>query len=64
MQRKREPRVVRTRSGELFIETGPREWKNRLAAWDADHSQPCPLPTGHRIFRYPEEYGAEFIRPA
>lgn len=63
MQRKHE-RIVRSRFGELFIETSARDWLERLEAWKADHTKPCPMPAGHLIFRHPEQYGAELIEPA
>ena len=47
------------RQTEVFIETAPRDWDERYAAWAADHSQPCPQPVGHRMFRYPSEYDCE-----
>lgn len=52
-------RIVRKLdSGERFIETPPEHWAARLHAWKRDQGQPCPLPVGHLMFRFPTEYGA------
>lgn len=52
-------RIVRKlESGECFIETPPGYWAARLHAWKWDPSQPCPMPVGHLMFRFPAEYGA------
>lgn len=57
----RRPRVVRRVNqdgalGKTFIETAPERWAERLAARDADHSQPSPMPWGHMMFRRPTDY--------
>jgi hypothetical protein len=39
--------------GEKFIETSPKDWDARLEAWKADHTQPCPMPRGHEMFKKP-----------
>lgn len=48
--------VERTDGSERFVETGPKAWAQRLEAWRSDHSLPCPMPPGHRMFGWPEEY--------
>lgn len=63
MQCKHE-RIVRSKFGELFIETSDRDWQERLEAWKADRTKPCPIPAGHMIFSNPEQYGAELVWPA
>ena len=49
------------RQTEVFIETAPKDWVDRLVAWNADRSKPCPMPVGHRMFRYPAEYDCERV---
>ena len=63
MQRKHE-RIARSKRGELFIETSDRDWKERLEAWKADRTLPCPMPAGHMMFSHPEQCGVELIEPA
>jgi hypothetical protein len=53
--------VRRISSGELFIETKPRDWQARLEALQADNSNPSPMPVGHLMFRYPADYGCALV---
>ena len=61
--KKEKHRVVKNpKTGETFIETPQELWAERLAVWNTDHSQPCPMPTDHRMFRFPHEYGQGYER--
>jgi hypothetical protein len=52
-------RIVRKlETGERFIETASEHWTAHLEAWKLDHSEPCPMPVGHLMFRHPKAYGA------
>ena len=54
--------VKNTQTDELFIETiNIKDFKPRIEKWMNNHKQPCPLPSGHYIFRYPSDYNCEFI---
>jgi hypothetical protein len=60
-----EDRIVKSLlTGELFIETASNTdlWKSRLNAWMANHSLPCPLPVGHKIFSEPMHYQATLLK--
>lgn len=55
--------VKSTETGEVFIASpsfGP-VWIERITAWQADHSLPCPLPYDHVYFRQPDEYGCVVV---
>ena len=41
---------------EIFQECPIRDWDTMLMAWREDHTKPCPMPVGHRMFDHPEEY--------
>ena len=61
--KKQKHRVVRNpKTGEIFIETPDFLWDERHSVWMTDHSQPCPMPMDHRMFRFPLEYGQGYER--
>jgi hypothetical protein len=53
--RTRLDKMVISRDGEIFIETRPSLWEERLSAWRGDHSLPCPIVKGHLMFRRPTD---------
>ena len=53
--------VVKTESGEVFIETPAKLWRDTQNAWMADSSKSCPMPKGHLMFRRPDDYGCARI---
>lgn len=57
--------VKRITTGETFIAT---DWEDeelrqtRLDMWRLDHNQHQPMPSDHKMFQRPQDYGCVFIR--
>jgi len=51
--------VRRKSSGEVFLECPLKYWLYFLDIWKKDHKEPCPMPVGHLMFKYPDQYGME-----
>lgn len=56
--------VINRKTGEKFIETPVSLWTPTLHRWLDKHSQFCPMPVGHQMFKYPELSGCERIETA
>ena len=53
-------RMARRKSnGEHFLEVPPEHWDLFLGRNQADGSHPAPMPVGHRMFNFPQEYGVD-----
>ena len=53
--------VERASTGERYIESSHLMWQQDIAACLADPSKPQPMPDGHRMFRFPDEYGCRIV---
>ena len=49
--------------GQILVETKQVDWPDVYDRWEANTSEPCPMPVGHPIFADPERFGYVPVTP-